>query len=144
MDYSTLFIDSLELHQKLVNILVKARDESGFSTISQPEIAEQIGRSQTWVSSAIKRLNTEDICIEQIASGKYKLHYEDLQTHGVFSKILFLAGLTYHVDQSIFFKKDREIAEEFGVNLKTVQMYKSYFRTGWKILDRQQQAFGEK
>ena len=131
MNYATLLKDSLDLHQELVNILVKARDESGLSLISQPEIAIQIGRSQTWVASAIKRLNTEDICVEQISNGKYKVHYEDLQTQGVFSKILFLIGVTY-IDRSLFGKKDSEIAEEFGFKLRTVQMYRSYLRTGWR------------
>lgn len=122
-------MDSLELHQKLINILVEARDENGISLISQPEMAKKINRSQTWVANAIKRLNTEEICIELISSGKYKVNYEDLLSQGVFSKILFLIKNTFS-DPTLILKKDSEIANEYGFNIKTVQMYKSYIRTG--------------
>lgn len=61
---SSLFAESLKNHQKLVNILVDARGEDNISRISQPEMARLIGHSQTWVAQAIKRLNTEDMCIE--------------------------------------------------------------------------------
>lgn len=132
MNYESLFADSMNLHQQLVNILVDARDESGFSLISQPEIAARIGRSQTWVASAIKRLNTEDICIESISNGKYKVNYENLLLSGVFSKILVLIRDT-QLEPSIFSKKDSDIAKEYGFSLKTVQMYKAYLRTGWKV-----------
>ena len=74
MNYESLFADSLKLYQQLVDILAESKDETGFSLISQPEIATRIGRSQTWVASAIKRLNTEDICIELVSNRKYKLN----------------------------------------------------------------------
>lgn len=131
MNYESLFADSLKLHQRLVDILVEARDENGFSLISQPEIAVKIGRSQTWVANAIKRLNTEDTCIEFISNGKYKLHYDNLLLSGVFSKVLLLIRDT-QLNPSMFGKKDSIIAEEYGFSIKTVQMYKAYLRTGWK------------
>ncbi len=92
-------------------------------------MAKKINRSQTWVANAIKRLNTEEICIELISSGKYKVNYEDLLSQGVFSKILFLIKNTFS-DPTLILKKDSEIANEYGFNIKTVQMYKSYIRTG--------------
>ncbi len=132
MDYSTVFTESIKLHQRLVDIFVESRDESGFSFISQPEIASKIGRSQTWVASAIKRLNVEEICVESIASGKYMVHYENLLLKGVFSKISDLI-LDTRLDPTLFYKKDSVIAEEYGFKLRTVQMYKAYLRTGWKV-----------
>ena len=135
MDYSTLFENSFKLHQELVNILSDAKNDKGVSVISQPEIAKKINRSQTWVASAIKRLNTEDTCIQCIGNSQYMLYYEDLMTQGVFSKILFLIILTRE-SPSIFLKKDSEIAQEYNVQVKTVQMYKAYLRTGWKINHR--------
>ena len=132
MNYESLFADSLKLHQQLVDILVESKDENGFSLISQPEIATRIGRSQTWVASAIKRLNTEDICIELVSNGKYKLNYENLLLSGVFSKILVLIRDT-QLEPSIFSEKDSIIAEKYGISVKTVQMYKAYLRTGWKV-----------
>lgn len=135
MNYATLFMDSVRLHQQLVNILIETRDDRGFSLISQPEIAARIDRSQTWVASAIKRLNTEEACIEMVASGMYKLNYEDILSQGVFSKILLLIVDT-QADPTMIAKKDSEIAEEYGFKLKTVQMYKAYLRTGWKVSSR--------
>ena len=132
MNYESLFADSLKLHQQLVDIFVEARDENGISLISQPEIAAKIDRSQTWVASAIKRLNTEDTCIELISNGKYKLHYENLLLSGVFSKILLLIRDT-QLNPSMFSQKDSIIAEEYGFSVKTIQMYKAYLRTGWKV-----------
>lgn len=132
MNYESLFADSLKLYQQLVDILAESKDETGFSLISQPEIATRIGRSQTWVASAIKRLNTEDICIELVSNGKYKLNYENLLLSGVFSKILVLIRDT-QLEPSIFSEKDSVIAEKYGISVKTVQMYKSYLRTGWKV-----------
>jgi lipopolysaccharide export LptBFGC system permease protein LptF len=70
-----LFIESVKNHQKLVNILADARDENNISHISQSEMARLIGHSQTWVVKAIKRLNTEDTCVEMLASEKYVVHY---------------------------------------------------------------------
>ncbi len=132
MNYESLFAASLKLHQQLVDILIEARDENGFSLISQPEIAAKIDRSQTWVAKAIKRLNTEDICIELVSNGKYRLNYENLLLSGVFSKVLILIRDTL-LNPSMFFKKDSAIAEEYGFSIKTVQMYKAYLRTGWKV-----------
>ena len=132
MNYESLFADSLKLHQQLVDILADARDETGISLISQPEIAAKINRSQTWVASAIKRLNTEEICVELISNGKYKLNYENLLLSGVFSKIKVLIRDT-QLDPSMFSKKDSAIAEEYGFSIKTVQMYKAYLRTGWNV-----------
>ena len=135
MDYRTLFIDSFTLHQQLVNVIAEAKDEDGFAKISQTEMAAKVGRSQTWVSSAIKRINTEDLCIEFVAEGKYLLRYEDLSKRGVFSKILILMSDTIS-NPSMFLKKDLEIANEYGLKIKTVQMYKTYLRTGWKVTSK--------
>ena len=132
MKYENLFVDSLKLHQRLVDIFVEAKDENGFSLVSQPEIAARIGRSQTWVANAIKRLNVEEPCVEMISAGKYKLNYECLLTDGVFSKIMCLIMDT-RLDVDLFLEKDSDIATKYGFKLKTVQMYKSYLRSGWKI-----------
>ena len=65
-----------------------------------------------------------------ISNGKYKLHYDNLLLDGVFSKIMFLIIETQS-DPSIFFKKDSDIAELYGMGIQTVQMFKAYLRTGW-------------
>ena len=135
MHYESLFMDSFASHQKLVYLLKEARDEAGISAISQPELARQIGRSQTWVASAIKRLNTEDVCVELISSGKYKLHYDDLLSRGVFAIIVLLIADTLKTP-SLFEMQTDKIAEAYSCSKKTVEMYKAYLSTGWKVSTR--------
>lgn len=128
---SSLFIESVKNHQSLINILADARGEDNVSRLSQPEIARLVGHSQTWVIQAIKRLNTEDICIEMIASEKYVVHYTDILTRGVFSEIMKLI-IDCHENPELFKIKDSTIATERCLNIKTVQMFKAFLRTGWK------------
>lgn len=87
---SSLFVESVKNHQRLVNILVEARGEDNISRLSQPEMARLIGHSQTWVAQAIRRLNTEDMCIEMIAPAEYIVHYTNILACGIFSEIMKL------------------------------------------------------
>ena len=135
MHYESLFMDSFALHQQLVNLFKDSRNAEGVSVISQPELAKRIGRSQTWVASAIKRLNTEDTCVELISAGKYKLHYDDLLSRGVFSVIVLLIADT-QITPSLFKEQADKIAEEYGCSIKTVQMYKAYLSTGRRVSTR--------
>lgn len=131
MEYQSLFKNSFECHQRLIDILVEARNVDGYSLITQHEIAARVNRSQTWVTNAIKRLNTEEMCIETITEGVYRVYFEDLSSRGVFSKILVLIADTC-LNPSLIQKKDSEIAKDYGYNIRTIQMYKAYLRTGWK------------
>lgn len=128
---SSLFAESLKNHQKLVNILVDARGEDNISRISQPEMARLIGHSQTWVAQAIKRLNTEDMCIDMIAVEQYIVYYTDILARGVFSEIMKLI-MNCSENPELFKMKDGTIATERCLNIRTVQMFKAYLRTGWK------------
>ncbi len=83
------------------------------------------------MGQAIKRLNTEDICIEIIASSKYVVNYTDILSRGVFSEIMKLI-IDFYDEPELFHVKDRTIAIERGLKVKTVQMFKAYLRTGWK------------
>ncbi len=125
---NSLFIESVNNHQRLVDILVQYRDENGISLISQPQMARLMNHSQTWVAKAIKRLNTEDVCIEMIASGKYVVNYTNILAQGVFNEIL---KLIVEVDGSptLFHETDSTLAIKRGVKVKTIQMFKSYLRT---------------
>ena len=113
------------MHQKFVNLLAEVRDENGISRITQQEIARQMNRSPAWVKKAIKRLNTEDLCIESIGRGEYRLLYDNLRSQGVFSKIIamYMSGT-----ESLYEKKDTEIMYQYECKLRTVQMYKSYIK----------------
>jgi len=128
---SSPFIESVENHQNLVNILLDAKNKDGISQLSQPEMAKLMNRSQTWVVKAIKRLNTEDTCIEMIAPGKYVVHYTNIYMRGVFSEILKLT-ITISQDVEMFFLRDEIISKKYGIKVKTVQMFKSYMRIGWR------------
>lgn len=127
----SLFAESIKNHQRLVNILIEAKNEAGISQLSQPDMAKLMMRSQTWVGQAIKRLNTQDICVEMIGPENYILHYTDILAHGVFSEIMKLIIDCYESPE-LFLEKDSEIAAARGINVKTVQMFKAYLRTGWK------------
>ena len=129
---SSLFTESVKIHQRLLDILIDARGVDNISHISQPEMARLVGRSQTWVAQAIKRLNTEDMCIEMLAPEKHVVYYTNILAQGVFSEIMTLINDCYE-DIGLFEVNDSTIAEERKLNIRTVQMFKSFLRTGWKI-----------
>lgn len=127
----SIFAESVKHHQRIVSILADARGEDNISHLSQPEMAGLVGRSQTWVAQAIRRLNTEDMCIEIIAPAKYIVYYTDILARGVFSEIMKLI-IDCSEDPELFNVKDSVIATERCLNIRTVQMFKAYLRTGWK------------
>lgn len=128
--HSSIFLESLRNHQKLVDILVEARDGEGISLISQPEMAMRMDHSQAWITAAIKRINTEGTCIECIGSGKYLVRYEDLSRQGVFSRIMAMIEDSRQ-DPSLFTRSYADLAAHYAVSEKTAQMFKAYLRTGW-------------
>lgn len=123
-----VFAESVKNHQRLVDILIKAKNKAGVSQISQPEMARLMSRSQAWVGKAIKRINTENTCIEKIAQGKYVVHYSNIMDQGVFVEIMKLIIECYDTPE-LFRIKDSIIATERGIKVKTVQMFKAYLRT---------------
>lgn len=52
---SSLFAESVKIHQRLIDVLIDVRGEDNISHLSQPEMASLVGRSQTWVVQAIRR-----------------------------------------------------------------------------------------
>ncbi len=126
-----LFFDSLIQHQQLSDAISDFADEDGVCRLSQTELGNIVGRSQIWVSQAIKRINSEEICIV-CQNGGYRTLYPKLVDHGVFATLLFLCGEVSR-DREVFFLKDAELARKYDVPLKTVQMLKSYFRTGHRV-----------
>lgn len=91
-----------------------------------------MNRSQSWVTQAIRRLNTEDKCIEMLAAGTYILHYTNLLEQGVFSEIKQLI-LECHNSPGFFYERDSIIASRRGVRIKTIQMLKAYLRTNGEM-----------
>lgn len=127
---NSFFIESIQAHQRLVDILIESKNEDGISELSQPKLAKLMNHSQLWISKALKRINTEDICIEMIARGKYVVHYTNLYTQGTFSEILKLIN-DFSETKELFFLEDSKIAADRGINVETVQLFKTYMRNGW-------------
>ena len=127
----SLFKQSIANHQKLVDVLKNAQNSTGVSEISYAEIAKRTEHSLTWVKQAIKRLNAEDTCIEVVGYEQFVVHYTDILNRGVFGEVAKLMVECYQ-KMDVFHEKDMALAEKYEVSLKTVQMFKSYLRTGWK------------
>lgn len=125
---SSLFVESVKNHQRLVNIFIEAQNKSGISLLSQQEVSKLMNRSPAWVKKAIKRLNTEDTCITMMAPGKYVVHYSNILEQGVFSEILKLI-IDCNDAPELLHIEDRAIATKRGINIRTVQMFKAYLRT---------------
>ena len=119
------FVDSLNLHQKLVDEIVQNSDETGVCHLTVTQLAANIGRSESWVYSAIKQLNVEDDCIIR-ADGGFKACYRDISKQGVFHEILLLI-FACNFDPSIYMMKESELAQSRGIKLKTVQMFKGFY-----------------
>ena len=99
--------------------------------ISEEELQGAMNRSMAWVKKTIKKINTEDLCIESVGVNRYVVHYDSLVKRGVFSVILTMILCTA-VDFDVLSWKNEKLMQEFGYTLKTVQMYRAYCTIGWK------------
>lgn len=127
----SIFIESLENHQRLVDTLLTHENAEGICEITEEEILSEMKRSSAWLKKAIKKINTEDTCIEIVGYNKYKVNYKNLYEKGVFN-LIFQMMLCTLVDDNIFKMKNKELMEKFDCTLKTVQMYRAYLSIGWK------------
>lgn len=131
----TVFIESLENHQKLIDVLLSHQNEEGICEITEEEILSQMNKSSAWLKKAIKKINTEDLCIEfkgvYEGRSRYKVHYDNLLTRGIFNTIFIMMYYTCTEDINIIHMKNKELMELFQVPLKTVQMYRAYLTIGW-------------
>ena len=125
-----LFAISLIICQKLINAMLEYENENGVCVVSQTELAKRLSLAQTNISNAIKKVNVEDLCIEMLSPGLYKVHYKNLLERGTFSCIWTLM-LDAGEDYRLVFEKNQIIADRYGYRLKTVQMFKAYIKTGW-------------
>lgn len=123
-------VSSFNAAQALVNTMEKYRENDGLCHITQTKLADLIGYSQGFITQIIKRLNTEDICIEKMAPGQYRLYYTDLRKQGTFHA-LFRLMEKYETDQTFLkAQKEAEIARDFGITERTVKMFKAFVLTG--------------
>ena len=127
----TLFEMSINKCQKLIDTMLEYQNKDGICVVSQVELAKRLSLCQTNISDAIKKINTEDLCIEQLSPGFYKIHYTSLLERGTFSCI-FRLMLDLRENPNLAFEKDKSIANRYRYKLKTVQMFKAYIKSGWK------------
>lgn len=89
------------------------------------------GRHWTWIDKAIKRMNTEEVCVQRIGTNEYIVAHESLREAGVFFRVMQMLMDTYETPE-IVQMKNAELMAKYECTLKTVQMYRSYALTGWK------------
>ena len=125
-----LFAISISKCQRLINIMLEYKNDDDVCVVSQTELAKRLSLSQTNIGDAIRKVNVEDLCIEMLKPGFYKIHYVNLFERGTFACIWNLM-LAAEKDSTLVFEKDKVIASRYGYKLKTVQMFKSYIKVGW-------------
>lgn len=114
----------INYHILMLETFLEYESENGICIVSQKEIAKKIGKNSPWVTKAIKRLNAEDLCIEMIEKGVYKIHYTNIRERGVFPKVLQLI-----IDKATlpnFIDKNTSIMEKYGVTKETVAVFRGY------------------
>jgi hypothetical protein len=125
-----LFAMSVSKCQKLIDVMLEYENDEGVCVVSQTELAKRLSLAQTNISNTIKKVNIEDLCIEILSPGFYKVHYKNLLACGTFSCIWNLM-LDAKKDYRLVFEKDQVIADRYAYKLKTVQIFKSCIKTGW-------------
>lgn len=115
---------SMKNYQDLVNIIKEHSSSDGICRLSQSEIARLLNKSQTWVSHTIKKLNSEEACIERHSNG-YFLCFDNIYKRGTCQKILNLLKL--FVDHPDLLKaNEKKLAAELKIKRTTVQAAKAY------------------
>lgn len=114
-------------YQLLINLMLEFRDEYGICKITQKRLSELLDCSQSRISQMITSLNTEDICVEKIKSGEYRIIYNNIFKRGTFNK-LFLLYFDFISEKLDYRLSCKSIAEKYKIKTKTVQMFKSYMR----------------
>ena len=126
-----LFEESVKSHQALVDVIKSHSDESGICKLSQTEIARLLGKSQTWVSAAIKRINREKVCIVNSNEG-YILNFDNILTDGTFYEILRAMYYMLHNPEA-YFANEKIVASSLNISRNTLQAAKIYIRAAIDI-----------
>lgn len=127
----TLFIKSVKHHQDFIDRILKYKETDGVCRVCQAQLMLDTGRHWTWIDRAIKRMNTEEVCVQKKGTCEYIVIHESLLEAGVLSGVLRMLMDTYEMPE-IVEMKNAELMEKYECSLKTVQMYRSYALSGWK------------
>ncbi len=125
----TFFEESLNKHQKLLNIMLEYEDENGICVVTQDLLSKRIDEcSQSRVGQMINQINTEDMCIEKVKRGNYRVKYNDISQRGTYKKIKEIMNEAYN-NPKIADEDEEKLALRFNAKIKTIQMFKSYYKT---------------
>ena len=127
----TLFNESVKHHQDIIDHILKYKESDGVCRVCQAQLMLDTGRHWTWIDKAIKRMNTEEVCVQKKGTSEYIVIHESLLEAGVFSRILRMLMDTYETPEMVQMK-NAELMVKYECSLKTVQMYRSYALTGSK------------
>ena len=127
----TLFGTSLKNHQEIIDHILKYKESDGVCRVCQAQLMLDTGRHWTWIDKAIKRINTEEICVQKKGTNEYIVIHESLNEAGVFLRIMHMLLDTYEMPE-IVQMTNAELMAKYECKLKTVQMYRSYALTGSK------------
>ena len=126
-----VFEESVKSHQALVDVIKSHSDEFGVCKLSQTEIARLLGKSQAWVSEAIKRINREKVCIVNSHEG-YILNFDNILTEGTFYEILRAMYYMAHNPEA-YFENEKTVACVLNINRNTLQAAKAYIHAAKEI-----------
>lgn len=118
------FLEEINYHEIMLKTMLEYKNQQDLCIVTHKELSERLGKNITWISKAIKRLNAEDICVEMIDKGIYKVHYTNIKEQGVFPKILQLINDKITIQD--FNEKGTLIREKYNVSKKTVQIFVGY------------------
>ena len=117
-------LEEIEYHKILLSTMLEYKSQDEICRISQKEVSEKIHKNQPWVQKAIKRLNTEDTCIEMVKKGEYIIHYTNIEERGVFPQIIRL--IEEKTNNPNFTERDKLLTQKYGITEKTIDVFRGY------------------
>jgi len=124
-EMTKIFEEYFKKYKDILDIISSKKDIDNISRISQKEIANTLGISQTLVSKCIVRLERSDRCIEKIKAGIYKVNHTNTIKYGPFNKFLkYVSAIIQNND--ILKLRDDEQAEILNMTCDEIKMVRGY------------------
>lgn len=118
------FEKEIEYHEELLRTMLEYEDDKGICIVSHATLSKRLNKNQPWIAKAMKRLNSEDNCIEMIEKGKYIIHYTNIRERGTFHQI---GKLLYEMITNQELYQDKQlIHKKYNVSKKTANVFRGY------------------